>query len=76
MKLPYQTGVDLILKAKEKERDQKLWEMWLTKYPYMTDKDSFISFPEFKERSLIQISRRPTDEILEEVEKIRKELGR
>jgi hypothetical protein len=50
--------------------------MWLTKYPYMTDQVSFVSFPEFKERSLIRISKRPTAEILEEVEQIRKELGR
>ncbi len=33
--------------AHEKDLEDKLWQQWLTKYPYMT-KDDFISFEEFK----------------------------
>jgi hypothetical protein len=33
------------LKLREKELEQKVWEMWLTTYPYMT-KDSFVSYEE------------------------------
>lgn len=31
------------LKLKEKELEQRVWEMWLTKYPYMTE-DTFVSY--------------------------------
>ncbi|MDD5502477.1 MAG: hypothetical protein PHH26_03315 [Candidatus Thermoplasmatota archaeon] len=33
------------LKLREKELEQKVWEIWLTSYPYMS-KDNFVSYEE------------------------------
>lgn len=33
------------LRLKEKELEQKVWEVWLAKYPHMTQ-DSYISYDE------------------------------
>lgn len=33
------------LKLKEKELEQKVWELWLVKYPHMTE-DTFVSYEE------------------------------
>ncbi len=32
-----------MLKLKEKELEQRVWEIWLTKYPHMTE-DTFVSY--------------------------------
>lgn len=40
-----QDFVEQILKLKEKELEQRVWELWLVKYPRMTE-DTFISFEE------------------------------
>jgi len=37
--------VDQFLKLKEKELEQRVWELWLVKYPYMTA-DTFVSYEE------------------------------
>ena len=42
-------GISIITKAKEKETDQIIWEMWLSLYPNM-NKDNFISFNDFKNK--------------------------
>ena len=37
--------VEQLLKLQEKELEQKVWEMWLAKWPRMT-KDNFVSYEE------------------------------
>lgn len=37
--------VQQLLKLKEKELEQKVWEIWLCKYPHM-DKNNFVSYEE------------------------------
>ena len=57
-------GIDLIYKAYEQERDLKLWQMWLTLFPNMTEKD-FISFSEYKNKVIDKTSnsgKQQTDE--------------
>jgi hypothetical protein len=51
--------VDYVNYAIEQERDNRLWQMWLTLYPNMND-DDFMSFEEFKSKSLGK--RKQTDE--------------
>ena len=58
MALPYQIGVKQINKAIEEEKDSRLWEVWLTLYPNMTE-DNFISFEEFKGK---QAKKKQTDQ--------------
>jgi hypothetical protein len=75
MKLPFKTGMKLIYKAIEKDRDKKLWEMWLMRYQHM-EKETFVPFSEFKKQHSQEVSKRPKEEILNEAYAIRKELGR
>lgn len=37
--------VNQFLKLKEKELEQKVWEIWLIRYPHMT-KDNYVSYEE------------------------------
>lgn len=75
LKLPYEDAVELVVKARERQRDERLWQMWLTLYPNM-NKETWQSFSEFKERSLITVSKKPTKDILKESEEIMKSIGR
>lgn len=66
----------MLLHLKEKETEQKAWEMWLTKYPNM-DKTNFVPFSEFKSKlTTPQISTKSTEDILKEVEEIRKKIAK
>jgi hypothetical protein len=64
-------GIQLYWKALEKKEEQKAWDMWLMNYQHMTEKD-FTPFSQFYKNSRVtQVSKKPTDEILKEVEEIR-----
>lgn len=51
MNLEIDDFVGIIKCAMEKESDERLYQMWLAIYPNM-DKDTFISFNEFKDKAL------------------------
>ncbi len=53
MDLDVELGIALIKKAYEKQNENMIWDMWLTKYPWMDEK-SFISFSDFKDKLLNQ----------------------
>ncbi|MFL0251411.1 hypothetical protein ACJDT4_13390 [Clostridium neuense] len=64
----------MLKKANEKQNDSILWDMWLAKYPWM-DKDSFISFNDFKNSILKKVeepkkSTKTKEEIITQSEKI------
>jgi len=40
------SGVRMILKALEKDREQRHWEMWIARFPHM-DKKTFVPFSQF-----------------------------
>lgn len=46
LKLPLQSITNLLLKAIEREKEGKAWELYLTKYPMM-DSSNVVSFEEF-----------------------------
>ena len=78
MSLPLDEGLKLIAKAREKEEEQRAWEMWLTQLPYMT-KDNFVSFDDYYRRLRapeINVKVVPAEEILSDVAKIRAAAGR
>jgi hypothetical protein len=70
MQMDFQQGCELILKAYEKREEEKAWQMWLTLYPNMKTRESFIPFKEFYKKQTQQISKRPAEEILAEAEEI------
>lgn len=50
MALPFRAGIKQINKADEKEKDDRLWEAWLTRYQGM-NQGNFMSFEEFKNKA-------------------------
>ena len=75
MGLDFTTGVDLIKKAIAEKRKEKLWDLYVAKYQFMTT-DSFISFEEFCDgpncanNSNLSEDNRTADEIVNEAENI------
>lgn len=74
MELDLYYGFELIKKAYEEKTNSMLWDMWLAKYPWM-DKESFISFEDFKDKMLGQANeaKKPIEtkeEIIDRAEKI------
>ncbi|MCR1953005.1 hypothetical protein NSA50_18555 [Clostridium sp. DSM 100503] len=45
----YDEGYDFISKAYEKEAEEKLWDIWLINYKYMS-KENFESFEDYRNR--------------------------
>jgi hypothetical protein len=54
-------------KAKEKKYEDDLWEMWTLQYPQM-DKESFISFKDYKKQNMIRQENRGSQISYEEIE--------
>lgn len=60
----------------EKQQEQKAWELYISKYQHMDEK-TFIPFSKFYESMKPKkISKKSAEEILSDVKKIRKALGR
>lgn len=68
----WESSLDLINKAYEKDFENKAWSMWLTLYPNM-DKKNFISFEEYKKKLIQPVNNTlsSTEDILKEVSEIR-----
>ncbi|WP_106531913.1 hypothetical protein [Planomicrobium soli] len=74
MNLPFSIASGLYVKAMEKYQDEKLWEMWLSVYPQM-DKDSFVSFEQFKLNARKQKhTKRSEEEIIKDSNNILKSM--
>ena len=74
MSLDVKIVAELIVKAFEKELEEKLWQKWLAELPNM-NKDTFVSFEKYKENHLkpqVSISLRTDEEILQDAENILK----
>jgi hypothetical protein len=71
--MDFEQGFKLIKKAFDKREEEKAWQMWLTLYPNM-NKDNFVPFSDFYKEMKKPISKRPTEDILNEVYEIRKKL--
>lgn len=57
----------MLNKAKEKKYEDDLWEMWTLQYPQM-DKESFISFKDYKKQNMIRQENRGSQISYEEIE--------
>jgi hypothetical protein len=65
------TGIRQIMKATEKDREERHWEMWLARYPQM-DKKSFIPFNQFYKKPTADspASKQTAQEIIADAESI------
>lgn len=74
LQLDADTGCALITKAREKERDDRIFQQWVAQLPFMGT-DSFVSFADYKDRVTgANIDRRSAAEILAELDEVEKEL--
>ena len=74
LNLGFNEGYRIIVKAYEKELDDKAWDRWLVDYNKMT-KESFISFEEYREslftaRPIQEEKYLTKEELLKEAEEI------
>lgn len=64
-------GVELIIKAMEEERDERIFRQWTAQLPVMAMTGEVIDFEQYKERVTgANIDRRPTEEILKELDEL------
>lgn len=74
MALDIETGLRLILKAQEKERDERIFRQWVAQLPIMAVADNVISFDDYRDRVTgANIDFRPADDIMEELDEVEKQ---
>ena len=74
MALDLETGQQLILKAQEKEREDRIFQQWVAQRPVMALGDNIIGFEDYRDRVTgANIDIRPVPEILRELDEIEKQ---
>lgn len=85
MRLPANDVIALISKGREKEEEDKAWQLWTSLYPLMNLPENgiipgikFMPFSEFYKKQInpVKVSQRTAEEILKDAADIRKRLGR
>ena len=70
-----ETGLELIAKAMEKERDERIFQQWTAQLSTMAFTGVYVSFADYKDRVTgANIDRRSTAEILRDLEDVEREL--
>lgn len=69
MGMNVEDGAELIVKAIEKRDEERAWQLYLTKYPYMTEED-YIPFDTFYNPNRGKEESKSAEDILEEVKKL------
>ena len=73
MELDLETGLQLIRKAKDQEREARIFQQWVAQLPIMSIGGDIISFDDFRDRVTgANIDRRPAADILRELDEIEK----
>lgn len=68
--------LQLVAKAKEEREKAEAWDVWLVRYPYMTE-NTFVPFEEFfRQSQRPDVSQRPAEEIISDAEAIRATVAR
>lgn len=71
------TGTELILKALEREQEDRLYQQWVAQLPVMALSGKVMGFADYKNYVTgANIDRRSTAEILAELDDVEKELQR
>lgn len=77
MNLDVEIGIRLICKAKEKDRDDRIFAQWAAQLPVMALSGNTVSFQDYKDfLTGANIDVRPTEVLLKEVNEIEKEFKR
>lgn len=75
LRLDVATGLPLILKALEKEQEDRIFQQWVAQLPIMAYTGVNVSFADYKDRVTgANIDRRPTAEIMKELDDLEREL--
>ena len=75
LQLDANTGAPLVLKALEKEREDRIFQQWTAQLPIMAYTGNYVSFADYKDRVTgANIDRRPTVELMAELDAIEREL--
>lgn len=70
------TGAPLILKALEQEREERIFQQWTAQLSIMAYSGKYVSYADYKDRVTgANIDRRPTAEILAELDEVERELN-
>lgn len=71
MELDLETGMQLICKAKDQEREARIFQQWVAQLPVMAIGGDIISFDDYRDRVTgANIDFRPTEDILQELEDV------
>ena len=75
LQLPAEPGLDLIKKAQEEIRNERIFQQWVVQLPWMGYTGTFLSFADYKDRVTgANIDRRPVAEIMAEIDEIERQL--
>ena len=77
MGLDVNTGLDLFVKAAEKERDERIFAQWVAQLPVMAISDKAVSFAEYREKLTGEnIDRRSVHDIMAELDEVERKFKR
>lgn len=75
LQLPPEDGLALIVKAMEKDREERIFQQWVAQLPLMAVSGEVESFATYKDRVTgANIDRRSTAEILAELDEVERQL--
>ena len=75
LQLDVNAGLELIAKAMEKEREDRIFQQWVAQLPVMAFNGKSVSFADYKDRVTgANIDRRTTAEILRDLDEVEAEL--
>lgn len=77
MNLDLDSGLELIEKARSKERDDRIFRQWTAQLPLMAMSGNAVSFEEYRDRVTgANIDFRPAGEILAELDEVEAQFGK
>lgn len=75
LQLPPEDGLALIVKAMEKDHEERLFQQWVAQLPLMAVSGEVESFAAYKDRVTgANIDRRSTAELMAELEEVERQL--
>lgn len=75
LQLDVTAGLELIAKAMEKEREDRIFQQWVVQLPVMAYSGKSVSFADYKDRVTgANIDRRSTAELMKELDEVEAEL--
>ena len=73
--MPAESGLDLIEKAREETRNERIFQQWVVQLPLMGYTGIYVGFADYKDRVTgANIDRRSTAEIMAEIDEIERQL--